>query len=183
MGVATKFDLGRLIDDELDGNQEANPHRLVDFVEKQIPDEHLREALRECLHHEITRRLALRSLRRAVPARVTPLGTSTDQTSTASHASDVSGRTKAPPPTSRRWSDAAAWHQAVLKERICVEPGVWKYFGDCTKAEVLRAAQMRRDHAGRVLARADQLERVASAMNDNDAVSKLPADLLRELMS
>lgn len=68
-----------------------------------------------------------------------------------------------------RWSNAAAVYQHhLLSQRIRIGDE-WKLMGSCTAADLRAAAAQRRAHAAAVIAHADQLDRIASLLDERGA--------------
>lgn len=153
------FDLRQLVADELATSAVADPAVVADHVLKQVPDEHLRDALATCLPGWVSR-VAHRPLNRSASA--SKLGRS-------------------------RKCDDQAWYRGILRRRLEVgqDGREWKFLGDCTRDDVLRAAQVRRDQAAANLAVAAQLEKLAEKMRVFRAstVADLDAGLLAEVLA
>ena len=62
-------------------------------------------------------------------------------------------------------------HEAWLRERISVAPGVYKMMGDCTAADLRYAAEKRRELAAANMVRAEQYDALADDMERNGAAT------------
>lgn len=154
--MTAEFDLRLLVREELATSPVADPHVVAEHVAKQVPDEHLRDALRACL-----------------PEFVRIIG----------HGSVTTPRASGAPRSAK--CDDQAWYRGVLRRRVEVgqDGREWKFLGECTLDDVLRAAEVRREMAAANAAAADQFDRLAGKMRTFRAatVADLDAGLLGEV--
>lgn len=70
--------------------------------------------------------------------------------------------------------------QRALRDRLNVDDGVWKFLGECTRADLMFAADQRREQASRNRAKAAQYDALRALMEKHgvDRVADLPADVL-----
>lgn len=73
-------------------------------------------------------------------------------------------------------------YQEWLSMPEWIAPGRDVPFGDCTRDDLMAAAQMRREQADANIAEAEKREKLASSMSGKDRVRDLPEDLVREAM-
>lgn len=86
----------------------------------------------------------------------------------------LAGSANAPARSSKVAGIRDAWANA-LRDRVHVDGG-WKLLGECSYADLMFAAQERRSHAARNLAKADQFESLAARLESAGAatVADLP---------
>jgi hypothetical protein len=104
---AAPFDLHALIQAEIEGNPEPDPHLLANYIIRQIPPRQLRAALEECLPNLV--REAVRRQR-----------------------NDNASIQRSATPGSPRWDRAIA---GIFSERYYTREG-WVLLGDCTISHV-----------------------------------------------
>ena len=148
---AGEFDLRYLAREVARTSDSADPATVAEEVLAAIPEEHTAEALR----------VAIGALVRQVITNMRPAA-------------------------SRSWYEykkapnrRAAWHRQMLRSRVALSTDErnWKFLGDCERADVLRAAEIRRSQAEANLRRAEQLEAVAEKLRINRATTVSDLDL------
>lgn len=146
----TDFDLRALVRQQVATTDEPDPAILWQRIVDAVPDEHLREALLQVGAGLVT--AEVRQLRNDAI---------TEQ---------AAGRPN-------RWKQYGSVYRGLLASRVSTGEG-WKFLADCTRDDLLYAAQSRRDHAAAVLATANFYEGLVGKLDTFGAttVGDLPPD-------
>lgn len=169
--ATAKFDLRSLIREQFEEMDDPSPARVAEMVLKMVPEEHLRDALAVCLPSYVMGIAC--SLRRTIPepARLAPRLTPVTPATTYNR----NGKRV----TLTQRQRAAKAYQEELRWRVAVGGRRWKYLANCTKADLLKAASIRREQASGNIEWAERFERLAAALSENQTVSDLPDALRR----
>jgi hypothetical protein len=158
MGVAVEYDILAAYVVALAESDDPDAREVARQVAATTPDEALRSALERAL-------VAL------APTMVTR-----ERSQLRAHGSNGNA------PRSKRWEQAVAEHNAILRQRIATATGM-VFLGEATVEQVRYAARLRRHQAAAMETQATWFERLAKAMEDRGAtvVRDLPGDVLSEM--
>ena len=161
------FDLRALIREVADASAVADPGVLVAEVSARIGSRDRAAALDQCL-----RSVVIQTLSQMRMSSNSPGGHPARDT----HATAAAGGS----PSSKVAGIREYW-RGVLRERISVGDGEWKFLAECTETDLDFAAGLREDHAARTLAQAERLRRLGKLLVEHgaDTVGDLPDDVLR----
>jgi hypothetical protein len=165
------FNLRALVHEVADNSTIADPELLAKEVASRIGKNHVRAALEQ----------ALPTLVRAMMTRtplISPGGHGPDDT----HMRTAAGGSV--PNRSRKVQEIRSAWAAQLRERICVGPKSYKFFGDCTFDDLTAAASVREAHAQQNAQAAFRLHTVADLLRRNGVamVRELPDSILSDAL-
>lgn len=146
--------------DYLNGAADADPDSVVDDVMRDLEQETIMEAARfgvSTIAHEVVRNSRNTSIR---------------------------------PGESGRWTGAAAAaaeHRDIFMDRICVgydedRHGIWKFLGDCTKADLIGAAGIKQKQADGLLNEVARYEKLARKLDGEATVNTLDQGEVEEVL-
>lgn len=148
---ARPFDYRLLIREVLATHPSADPSELVDECIRLVPDEALRDALRQTTRHYIL------------------IGIH-EQRGQTTRPDDQRG--------SARWAQVGQVYKAFLQRRENLGGDNWKWLADCTRDDLLASAAQRMVQAKGMATEARRLELLAAALDKAKVkiVSDLPED-------
>lgn len=154
--------LHRLITETISGAPVDDPRELAELVAKATPRRHVEEFYRQALVQQVRMVLAERR----------------------NHAFAHTVSAAAAPARSRKVAGIRDWWAELCAARIHVGGQQWMRIGDCGVDELTFAAQERRAHARRVLARAESCELLRDLLVEHGVatVAELPADAARPVV-
>lgn len=141
------FDLDALIHRVMDDTDLVNPGEITAKVLDQLPDEHVREALRMTLRQYVTRVMTRDRIAHAIKPALRP------------EVHNRSTKVLAIREYGRRW----------LRDREHVGSGTWKLLGECTYADLFRLAEAREQAAAQYRAKAEKYRRLARELQEYKA--------------
>lgn len=170
----SEFNLRALIREVADTSTIADPDTLAKEVASRIGRNHVRAALEQALPSLVQAMLSRQRGSFIVPG---------DQMRVGPQGLDVAGA-----PTSnrsRKVQGIRSMWAAQLRERICVGPKSYKFFGDCDADDLNSAASVREDHARQNAANAARLREIADLLTKHgvDTVRELPDSILGAALS
>lgn len=154
------YDLRKTVRDFLDETDLTDFKEMAAELSARVPAKQLRDALAQALPHLLATVNQQRRMNNPVLA-----------------------GTAAAPVRSAKVAGIAAMHAAALRVLVHVGDGHNKQLGDCTYEDLMFAAEERREHARKNLAKADQFEALAERMHAAGVarVADLPSGDLADL--
>ena len=150
------WSLAAFVRARLEASSEPNPRVIARQMVDDVPDEHLRSALEACLPMYVAH--AAGNLRRRSPA-------------AHDNAPNVPGGRAAAVTV---YTGILAWRERVVEG--------WKMLGDCTKADLLFAADLRIENAKANTKEAAKFRHLAKKMNERQKVADLPLGVVEEVL-
>lgn len=172
--MSDEFNLRALIREVADTSTIADPDTLAKEVASRIGRNHVRAALEQALPSLVQAMLSRQRGSFVVPG---------DQMRVGPQGLDVAG---APTPNrSRKVQGIRSMWAAQLRERICVGPKTYKFFGDCTFEDLTTAAATREEHARQNAQSAFRLHSLADLVRRHGVktVRELPDSILSDALS
>lgn len=157
-----EFDVLLALREAIENSADPNPQKAAHELAMGLPDDCLRPALVDAL------------------CALAPTLAGTNRRKVFAAAAQ-SAKPSQPSKPSKWHNKGAEQYQRLIAQTLKTANG-WKELRDCTRDDLLFAAQYRRDHAAATIAQAETFEAIADAMAQHQVrtAGDLPPDVIRE---